>query len=385
MGSTRFARLGGVAFLIGAGLGALTAAPATAAPPDDHRIVTYYQTHYYSDGSFVSLRPLVDQTTGVTDVVVGAIHLNATPGDLHLNDFAPDDPYFDPVWADLAYVRAHGVRVLGMLGGAAPGTFTRLDTDFATYYPELHDFIATYGLDGLDLDVEEPMSLAGIERLIDRLRADFGPDFLLTLAPVPGALAGGSNLSGFDYQQLYADRGDDIAWFNTQFYCGNGDLTGTAGYDAIIANGFPASKVVAGTITNAGNCGSGYIPFDTVQQVTRELTAKYPDFGGVMGWEYFNSDPDGQAAPWRWAALLRDAMTPAQQPGSGGPAAPPGPATPGATAVADTAAAGGTTELAATGADAAPPFALALALLAGGAAALVVRRRRARRGKVGAA
>lgn|GEM_PF-1925973 len=383
MGIPRLARLAGVALTAAAGLAATTAAPALAAAPDDHRIVMYYQTHYYSDGSFVSLKPLVDQGTGITDIVVGAIHINDTPGDLHLNDYVPSAPYFDPVWADLDYVKAHGVRVLGMLGGAAPGTFTRLDTDFDTYYPELHDFIAQYGLQGLDLDVEEPMSLAGVERLIDRLRADFGPDFVITLAPVPGALSGGSNLSGFDYVQLYRDRGDDIAWFNTQFYCGNGDLTGTAGYDAIIANGFPASKVVAGTITNADNCGSGYIPFDTVQQVTRELTAMYPDFGGVMGWEYFNSDPDGPAAPWRWAALLRDAMKPAEavDPPAAGTDAPQSPAQPAATASAP--------ELAATGSDATGAAGAALAavllLTGGGLAFAVPRARRRQREKAGAA
>ncbi|MCJ1429596.1 hypothetical protein MMC29_007511 [Sticta canariensis] len=40
------------------------------------------------------------------------------------------------------------------------------------------------GLDGLDLDVEEAVSLASIIRLIDRLRTDFGRSrFRITLAP----------------------------------------------------------------------------------------------------------------------------------------------------------------------------------------------------------
>lgn len=361
------------ALALAATVTATAAAPATAAPlapagPDDHRVVLYYQTHYYSDGSFVSLRPLVDEGTGITDIIVGAIHINETPGDLHLNDFEPGNVYFDPVWADLDYVKASGVRVLGMLGGAAPGTFTRLDNDFSTYYPELRDFVRAYGLQGLDLDVEEPMSLVGVERLIDQLRVDFGPDFVITMAPVPGALSKGSNLSGFDYEQLYADRGSEIAWFNTQFYCGNGDLTTTTGYDAIIANGFPASKVVAGTITNPGNCGSGYIPFATVQDVARQLAEKYPDFGGVMGWEYFNSDPGGEAAPWRWAALLSAAIT-VTSPGIAGPPIPP--------SEAETVALGERSELAATGLDATAAAVVAGAFLLLGALSLLRRRSRA--------
>ena len=84
-----------------------------------------------------------------------------------------------------------GVKVLGMLGGAAQGSFQRLDRsggEFEAYYVPLRDMIRRHNLDGLDLDVEEPMSLNGIIRLIDRLKTDFGPEFLITLAPVATAL-----------------------------------------------------------------------------------------------------------------------------------------------------------------------------------------------------
>jgi hypothetical protein len=40
------------------------------------------------------------------------------------------------------------------------------------------------------------MSLAGVERVVDALRRDFGTWFLVTLAPVATALSGGGNLSG---------------------------------------------------------------------------------------------------------------------------------------------------------------------------------------------
>src|SRR4051812_41130764 len=110
-----------------------------------------------------------------------------------------------------------------MLGGAAKGSFTRLDKDDATfeaYYIPLRNLIRERALDGLDLDVEEPMSLAGIIRLIDRLKADFGSSFLITLAPVAAALISDKeehNLSGFNYEALEVMRGTSIAWYNTQF------------------------------------------------------------------------------------------------------------------------------------------------------------------------
>lgn len=196
-----------------------------------------------------------------------------------------------------------------MLGGAAKGSFTRLDLDattFEAYYIPLRDLIRERGLDGLDLDVEEPMTLAGIIRLIDRLKHDFGDGFIITLAPVAAALMSERpehNLSGFSYEALEVMRGRQIAWYNTQFYCGWGDLSNTGGYDFIVRRGFPADKLVVGMVTNPGN-GSGWVPFELLQEVLITLKLKYPGFGGVMGWEYFNSLPGDRARPWEWAAFM---------------------------------------------------------------------------------
>jgi chitinase len=277
--------------------------PASAA--GSHRVVVYYQTQY--DGSsYVSPLGLTQNGTGVTDVVVAALHLDAD-GVVHLNDDPPDSSRYTQMWTDLASMQSQGVRVEVMVGGAAQGSFQRLDTDFDTYYPLLRDTISTYHLDGVDLDVEESMSLAGIERVIDALRSDFGSGFTITLAPVGTALSGGGNLSGFGYDQLYADRGSEISWFNAQLYNGWGSLTSTSSYDQIINHGVvPADKVVAGTVTNSAN-GSGYVDMSTLQSTLRSLVAKYPSFAGVDGWEYFNSEPGGTAAPWQWAADVNSA------------------------------------------------------------------------------
>lgn len=196
-----------------------------------------------------------------------------------------------------------------MLGGAAKGSFTRLDLDEATfeaYYTPLRDLIRERGLDGLDLDVEEPMTLAGIIRLIDRLKADFGETFIITLAPVAAALMSDRpehNLSGFSYEALEVMRGKQIGWYNTQFYCGWGDLSKTDGYDFMVARGYPAHKIVIGMVTNPGN-GSGWVPFEILQEVLITLKTRYPGFGGVMGWEYFNSLPGDRDRPWEWAAFM---------------------------------------------------------------------------------
>jgi hypothetical protein len=217
---------------------------------------------------------------------------------------------------------------MGMLGGAAKGSFTRLDLDnvtFETYYIPLRDLIRERGLDGLDLDVEERMSLAGVIRLIDRLKSDFGSGFTITLAPVAAALMSDNprhNLSGFSYEALEVMRGPQVEWYNTQFYCGWGDLGTPDNYDLMMARGWPAQKIVVGMVTNPDN-GSGWVPFEVLNGVLTTLKTKYPAFGGVMGWEYFNSLPGGRERPWEWAAVMTQKLrgglseTPAAQVAAG--------------------------------------------------------------------
>lgn len=113
-----------------------------------------------------------------------------------------------------------------VLCSAAKGSYAKLSSQFETYYKPLHNLIRRHNLNGLDLDIEEETTLPDTLRLIDRLRADFGPEFIITLAPVATALLPGSpHLSGpaFDYRMLETLRGHEIAWYNTQFYCGWGE------------------------------------------------------------------------------------------------------------------------------------------------------------------
>ncbi|KAK6074912.1 chitinase [Seiridium cupressi] len=328
--------------------------PRTSLP----RLILYHQTVNDPSGNPISILPLITQPDiSVTHLIVAAIHINSDPSGLTLNDHPPSDPRFATLWAELRIAQASGISVLGMLGGAAKGSFTRLDQDentFEVYYTPLRDMIRDRGLDGLDLDVEEPMSLAGIIRLIDRLRADFGPSFLITLAPVAAALLDSRrNLSGFDYEALEVMRGKDIAWYNAQFYCGWGDASTPFMYEMCVARGWDPRKVVMGLITTSDNgsgmplpsyliafisnflcclakllgtaffvrplrvlltsiCGIGWVPWEVLGPNLVLLRKRLGNerFGGVMGWEYFNSSPGGKERPWEWAQrmtkLLRD-------------------------------------------------------------------------------
>ncbi|KAF7351109.1 Endo-beta-N-acetylglucosaminidase [Mycena sanguinolenta] len=278
---------------------------------EGHRVAVYYQTQYDSSqppdtqwGFYVSPLPLL---TLVTHVFLAAFHLNSDQT-IHLNDNPPGDPMFTQMWQDLGEMQTQGVKVIGMLGGAAPGTYTLLSpSNFDTYYPLLKDTISEFHLDGMDLDVEQSTPLADIENLITQLKADFGDDFIITLAPVATAMTDGSNLSGFDYVTLDQNMGSQIAWYNVQFYSGFGSLFPDTQYIDIINFGYDPNRVVASVLTSPAN-GGGYISIDEVVSSAQDLSSKYGfNFGGINGWEYFNSLPNA-TEPWLWAQTIKDAM-----------------------------------------------------------------------------
>ncbi|KAM0426362.1 hypothetical protein ACHAPT_008408 [Fusarium lateritium] len=277
------------------------------------RIIFYHQTQYRSD-RYISLLPTLNPSAGVTHVIVAAIHLNA-PDNITLNDDLYDSPKFIPLWNEVRQLQAAGIKVLGMLGGAAQGSYTKLDGSlegFHKWYQPLRKMIEWAGFDGLDLDIEEAMSLGGVVRLIDHLKTDFGQSFLVTLAPVAPALLNRQNLGGFNIEELEKGLGSRIAWYNTQFYCGWGDMSQPHDYDAIIARGWPQEKVVIGLVTNPNNC-SGYVGDARLTACLKELVSRYPRIGGVMGWEYWNALTEESpvvGAPWKWAKMINDILNP---------------------------------------------------------------------------
>ncbi|MDQ2866141.1 MAG: glycosyl hydrolase family 18 protein [Candidatus Eremiobacteraeota bacterium] len=288
-----------------------------AVPTGSKRVIYYYQTQY-SNGQYVSLSPIWSKLNPkthkppVTDVMIAAFHLgHNTDGSpyIHLNDNVPQDPMFNIMWPEVATLQGYGVTTRMMLGGAAQGSYALLFSDWNTFYPILKSTLQQYKLNGIDLDVEETVSLTDIEKLIKQLHADFGSSFLITLSPVCSALWGGANLSGFDYTALYkSPAGADVAWFNGQFYSGFGSLQTPSDYEHVLAAGtFPADKVVAGLIANP-NDGYGYVPVHTIAGTVKTLVAKYPTFGGVADWEYFDALPGGPADPVRWARIMRSAL-----------------------------------------------------------------------------
>lgn len=280
-----------------------------AATTGPHRVIYYYQT-------LTDLSPLINNlnpTTGKpypTDINLASFHLGPQSDgtQIHLNDAPPEDAIFNTPWQQLAQLQNMGVKLHMMLGGAAIGSYQSLFSNWNTLYPVLQQTLQKYHFDGIDLDIEETVSLSDVQHLIDQLSSDFGSSFETTMAPVASDLTGDGGLSGFNYKDLYqSPEGSKIAWFNTQFYSGFGSLASTSDYDSAINNGFPADKIVAGMLGNP-NDGDGYVDMNNVSQTVRQLTSKYSNFGGVFSWEYFDTLPGGTSHPDQWALLMTQAM-----------------------------------------------------------------------------
>jgi hypothetical protein len=91
------------------------------------RLVIYVQTFKTPDGKPLSLLPLLENETKVTHVILASMHLHKDPGIIKLNDYSFDSPHYDSIWHDVEILQNHGVKVMGLLGGAAKGTYTNLN------------------------------------------------------------------------------------------------------------------------------------------------------------------------------------------------------------------------------------------------------------------
>lgn len=256
------------------------------------RIIYYYQT-------LTDLSSVCIENGPVSHIVLSSFHFGTNSDKspyIHLNNYPPTDPRFAKPWAQLknAYMN-YNIQIHIMLGGAG-SAFETMFSDYSTYYNLLLETILTYPfITGINLDVEEEVSLENIKKLICDLKGDCGPNFTITMAPIQSALQTNQpGMGGFSYKDLYnSAEGKYISWFNGQFYF---ELLPSA-FIECVENGYPASKVVLGMIQDQD--------FETAKKVVSEIKAKHPDFGGVYMWEYFNAPPEGEKNPGAWAVEMK--------------------------------------------------------------------------------
>ena len=266
-----------------------------------NRVVVYLQTQQ-------NLNLLQQCFSNLTAINVSSFHFGFNPNGTpytHLNDNVPTDPMFQAFWTDMAAARKNGVLVMAMVGGAG-GAYTQLFNSYRVFYPILVATLKAYNFDGIDLDVEEQVTQANMQMLINDLRRDFPSNFYISSAPVAQALQTGTDpFSGVDWFALKSQ----IDWFNVQFYSGYGTLSTVNDYNEIIANGYAPQQILGGALTNR-NDGNGYVEMSTLTTTLSTLSKQYPgQFGGTMGWEYYNANNMAEYSdPVGWAKIMKIAV-----------------------------------------------------------------------------
>jgi len=100
--------------------------PSLEPPAPAPRLVMYAQTFTDTVGRPLSLLPLLEHDTKVTHIVLGSIHLHERPGVIMLNNEPLGSDIYDNLWKEVRVLQDNDVKVLALLGGAAPGTYARL-------------------------------------------------------------------------------------------------------------------------------------------------------------------------------------------------------------------------------------------------------------------
>jgi chitinase len=266
------------------------------------RVVVYLQT-------LQNLNLLPQCYSNLTAINLSSFHFGYNPDGspyIHLNDTEPDDAMYNTLWPQMQQAQQNGVKLVAMLGGAG-GAYGQLFSNYNIFYPMWVKMLQTYGFDGVDLDVEEPVTIANLQQFINDLRNDFPSNFLITAAPVCLALQTGNDplAGGINWATVK----NQLDWFNIQFYSGFGTLATTADYIAIINQGYSPNQILGGALTNRAD-GGGYVPIITVCNTLSQLNTLYKgQLGGAMGWEFFNANDTAENIdPTGWASAMKLAV-----------------------------------------------------------------------------
>lgn len=251
------------------------------------KIIYYYQT-------FNGLKSILTPDTKVTHIHLSSIHFGIDENNnpyIHLNNNNPNDKIFDSVWEDIKKAKQLGIKIILMMGGAG-GAFQTLFSNIHIYYSLLKELILEKQdlIDGVDLDIEEIVSIDDVELLILQIKKDFGRSFIITMAPVQYSIENDvPGMGGFIYKDLYNNCGHLIDYFNVQCY---NDYSLEA-YNQMIKNGYPEEKIVMGSISSQN--------FNSNLNVLKQIVKNYNNFGGVFNWEYYD-------APTNWSNIVYNTL-----------------------------------------------------------------------------
>ncbi len=259
------------------------------ASPKRPRIVCYL-TKYYTRGNDPTwLVPQIDPYCGMTHMMIGDMRLSdgISLGKCSSED-SNDQIQLFPLWESVACSQEHGVQVLASLDDGPGGALSRMqnpdDEEFDRTFASVRAWLSQHRFDGVDLAIGSAFSLNRATRLIERIKDDFGPNFLVTLSAPAQTLGGKPQWSRLDYKLLDASSGDKIAWYNTVFYTRPDNVFSIWELTDIVKHGWPMEKIVIRTCAGFDNLYSMSVA--ALQLLLGLLrTQRMSPFGGIVAWE----------------------------------------------------------------------------------------------------
>lgn len=206
--------------------------------------------------------------------------------------------------SDIQAKRAQGKKVILSIGGELGNVnLNSASPNVANFVNSMYDIITRFGLDGVDIDLENGMNVPNLTTAIRQLQQMVGPNFILTMAPQTIDMQN-QNTS---YMQLYGNLKDITTVINVQYY-NSGCMLGRDGkcysqgtIDFLTAltdltlQWVEPSQLGLGLPAVSSAAGGGYVQPSVVGNALKCLTsgtncgtytpvAQYPDLRGAMTW-----------------------------------------------------------------------------------------------------
>ena len=213
-----------------------------------------------------------------THIHFGTFHFSNLK--LYLDKKNPNDLYFNEMWFDLGMSTEKNIKCIMVLN------VKYMDIDYKYYYKILSEFIKSNNIiKGIDLDVENKISLENIKILISDIKRDF-PDLLISISAIGYSMCVNDIDTDYYYEKEWSYslfnksiEASYIDYYNCAF---NEDDFTIDSFQAMIDNGFIPDKIVMG-------CDSQYFQdYDNYYEL--RCINKLYSIGGTFI-KYFNDSP----------------------------------------------------------------------------------------------
>ncbi|OAB42327.1 fibronectin type III domain-containing protein [Paenibacillus glacialis] len=206
--------------------------------------------------------------------------------------------------SDIQAKRAQGKKVILSIGGENGNiNLGSASPNVSNFVTSMYGLITQFGLDGIDIDLENGMNVPNLTTAVRQLQQQVGAGFILTMAPQTIDMQNQST----SYMQLYNNLKDITTVVNVQYY-NSGCMLGRDGqcYSQGTVNFLTAlsdltlqwiapSQFGLGAPAVPSGAGGGYVSPSVVNNAlnclatgngcgTYKPVAKYPDIRGAMTW-----------------------------------------------------------------------------------------------------